>query len=127
MPTITGQRGQATVEFVAVLPLLAVVVFGLWQAVVAGQAIWLAGAAAPAGARAAALGGAPRAAARAEGLGDDPEPAARDALPPRLEDGLRVRPRDNGAVAVTLRIPSVVGSGALAPPRAEARFVPQTP
>jgi len=114
MPTITGQRGQATVEFVAVLPLLAVVVFGLWQAVVAGQAIWLAGAAA-------------RAAARAEALGDDPEPAARDALPPRLEDGLRVRPRDNGAVAVTLRIPSVVGSGALATTRAEARFVPQTP
>src|SRR4051795_7228143 len=113
MPTITGQRGQATVEFVAVLPLLAVVVFGLWQAVVAGQALWLAGSAA-------------RAAARAEALGDDPAPAARGVLPPRLEDGLRVRPRADGGVAVTVRIPAVIGGGTMTSTTARARFVPQT-
>jgi len=114
MRTIGGERGQATVEIVALMPLLAVLGFAVWQAAVAGQAIWLAGAAA-------------RAAARAEALGDDPEPAAREALPPRLEDGLRIRVRDGGGVTVTLRIPSVVGGGALGSTNARARFVPQGP
>ena len=114
MRTSGGERGQATVEFVALMPLLAVLGFAVWQAAVAGQAIWLAGAAA-------------RAAARAEALGDDPAPAARSALPPRLEDGLRVQVRDGGGVTVTLRIPSVVGSSALGSTSARARFVPQGP
>jgi len=112
--TGAGERGQATVELVALLPVLAVLGFGVWQAAVAGQAIWLAGAAA-------------RAAARAAALGDDPLPAARGTLPPRLEDGLRVRERDDGGVTVTLRIPSVVGGGSLAGTSAGARFVPQAP
>ena len=113
MRTSGGQRGQATVEFVAVLPLVAVVGFAVWQAAVAGQAMWLAGAAA-------------RAAARAEAIGAEPEPAARRVLPPRLEDGLRVRAPEGGGVTVTLRIPSVVG-GSLASTSARARFVPQAP
>jgi hypothetical protein len=112
MPRIRGQEGQASVELVALLPLLAFIAFALWQAVVAGQAVWLAGAAA-------------RAAARAEALGADPAPAARAALPPRLEDGLRVRAGDDGAVRVTLRIPSVLTGGAVATTTARARFVPQ--
>jgi hypothetical protein len=112
MPFIRGQEGQASVELVALLPLLAFIAFALWQAVVAGQAVWLAGAAA-------------RAAARAEALGADPAPAARAALPPRLEDGLRVRAGDDGAVRVTLRIPSVLTEGAVATTSARARFVPQ--
>jgi hypothetical protein len=90
-----GERGQATVELVAVLPLLAVVGFGVWQAAVAGQAIGLAGAAARAG-------------ARAEALGTDPLPAARGVLSPRLERGLRVRARSGGGVTVTVQIPSVL-------------------
>jgi hypothetical protein len=114
MRTTSGERGQATVELVALLPLLAVLGFGVWQAAVAGQAIWLAGAAA-------------RAAARAEAIGDDVVVAARGALPPRLEDGLRVRARDGGGVTVTVRIPSVVGGGALATASASARFERQTP
>jgi hypothetical protein len=114
MPSIRGQDGQASVELVALLPLLAVVAFALWQAVVAGQAVWLAGAAA-------------RAAARAHALGADPAPAARAALPPRLEDGLRVRAGDDGAVRVTLRIPSVVTGGAVATTSARARFAPEGP
>jgi hypothetical protein len=113
MPSVRAQGGQATVELVALLPLLVVIAFALWQAAVAGQAIWLAGAAA-------------RAAARAEALGQDPAPAARAALPPRLEDGLRVVVADGGGVRVTLRIPSVLTSGAVATTSARARFVPQT-
>src|SRR4051812_26679706 len=112
--TGAGERGQATVELVALLPLLAVLGFGVWQAAVAGQAIWLAGSAA-------------RAAARAAALGDDPLPAARGVLPPRLADGMRVRERRDGGVTVNLRIPSVVGRGSLASTSAGARFVPQAP
>src|ERR671922_2571617 len=101
MPTIRAQGGQATVELVALLPLLAVLGVGLWQAAVAGQAMWMAGAAA-------------RAAARAEALGTDPVGAARSVLSPRLAEGLRVRAVDGGGVRVTLRVPAVLGGGAVA-------------
>ena len=74
-----------------------------------------------------AAGAAARAAARAEALGADPAGAARAVLPMRLEDGLHVRARGDGGVRVTLRIPSVVGRGALGTTTAGARFVPQTP
>jgi hypothetical protein len=114
MRTSGGERGQATVEFVAVLPLLAVLGFAVWQAAVAGQAIWLAGAAASA-------------AARAEAIGADPEPAARSALPPRLADGLSVRAGGDDGVTVTLRIPAVMGGGSLGTTSARARFAPQGP
>src|SRR3954447_8078091 len=114
MPERRGERGQATVELVGVLPLLAVLGFAVWQAAVVGQAFWMAGAAA-------------RAAARAEALGRDPLPAARAVLPPRLEDGLRVQVRDGGGVTVRLRLPAVVGGGTLGTTSAGARFVPQTP
>jgi hypothetical protein len=114
MASIRAQEGQASVELVALLPLLALVAFALWQAVVTGQALWLAGTAA-------------RAAARAEALGADPAAAARAVLPPRLEDGLRVRAADDGAIRVTLRIPAVFTDGAVASTNARARFVPQGP
>jgi len=115
MPTRAGERGQATVELVGVLPLVAVLGFALWQSAVAGQALWMAGAAA-------------RAAARAAAIGADPAAAARAVLPPRLEHGLRVRRQDDGGVRVTVRIPAVVGGGgAVASTTAGARFVPQGP
>jgi hypothetical protein len=44
-----------------------------------------------------------------------------------LEDGLRVRARDDGGVRVTVRIPAVVGGGSLGTTSAGARFVPQGP
>jgi hypothetical protein len=109
-----SERGQATVELIGVLPLLAVLGFAVWQAAVAGQALWMAGAAA-------------RAAARASAIGTDAEAAARAVLPPRLEDGLRVRAVDDGGVRVTLRIPAVIGGGAVGATTARARFVPQGP
>src|SRR3954452_20814809 len=119
MPKAASERGQATVELVGVLPLVVVLGFAVWQAAVAGQALWMAGA----GAR----GAAARAAARAAAVGTDPEAAARAVLPPRLEDGLRVRAQDDGGVRVTVRIPAVVGGGAVDTTTAGARFLPQGP
>ena len=109
---IREQRGQAAVELVAVLPLLALVALVLWQFAVAGQAAWLAGAAA-------------RAAARAHAIGGDERAAARGVLPSGLEHGLRVRARDDGSVTLSLAVPSVVG-GRLTRISSHARFEPQS-
>ena len=91
-----GEAGQATVELVALLPLLVVVLAGAWQAVLAGQAAWAAGAAA-------------RAASRAHAVGTDPMRAARTHLPGSLERGLRVTAGSDGDVEVRVRIPSLPG------------------
>jgi len=107
-----GERGQAAVELVAVLPLVAVLAATLWQVAVAGQAAWLAGAAA-------------RAAARAGAVGGDPAAAARRVLPGRLARGVRVHPEGDGAVRVAVAVPLVVGSGSLASFSERARFAPQ--
>ena len=106
-----GQRGQAAVELVAVLPIVAALLAGLWQLAVAGHAAWSA-------ARAA------EAAARAEALGLTPRAAARRVLPPVLEHGLRVRTTSDGAVTVTIRVPSSfdVRVGTVS---SSARFAPQ--
>jgi len=112
----TRERGQATVEFVALLPLIAVLAGLLWQAVVAGQAIWLAGSAA-------------RAAARASALGADARLAARGVLPQRLERGLVIAERPGGrdeGVRVAIRIPSIVGDARLGTVTARARLRDQT-
>lgn len=108
----TGEQGQASVELVAVLPVLALVAALVWQAVVTGQAIWLSGAAA-------------RAAARAEAVGGDAAAAARGVLPVRLERGLRVRANGTDAVVVRVRVPSVVGSWRLGTVSARAGFLSQ--
>lgn len=112
MHPLRSSDGQASVELVALLPLVAVLVALLWQALLAGEAIWLSGSAA-------------RAAARAEALGADPRAAARGVLPVRFERGLEVRAHADGSVAVALQIPVVLGSGTLAPVTARARFEPQ--
>ena len=115
MPAHGGQDGQASVELVALLPLVVLVGALLWQAVVAGQTLWLAGAAARAAARAAAVGG-------------DAEAAARGALPGRLERGLRVRPdTDDAGVRVAVRIPSILTNGSLATVESQAAFPEQRP
>jgi hypothetical protein len=114
MPAHMRERGQASVEFVALLPLVVLVGALLWQAVVAGQALWLSGAAARAAARAAAVGG-------------DAEEAARGALPPRLERGLRVRAAGGRGVAVAVSVPSVLGHGAIATVSSRASFPEQRP
>ena len=109
-----GERGQATVETVALLPLLVLLVAFVWQAAVAGQAVWLAGSAA-------------RAAARAAALGRDPLPAARSVLPGRLDPGARVGRVGGGGVRVRLAVPSVIGGARLGTVSARARLQPQAP
>ena len=110
----TAEAGQATVELVALLPLVAVLAAVLWQGVVAGQAVWLAGSAA-------------RAAARAAAVGADARAAARRALPARLERGLVVRAgsADDGGVRVAIAVPAVVGSGRLTTVTGRARLQDQ--
>jgi hypothetical protein len=108
----TGQRAQASVELVAVLPLVLAVVAVAWQAALAGQAMWLSGAAA-------------RAAARARAVGGDPGDAARAALPPPLARLVSVRAERDGAVLLALGVPAVVGGARLATVHARARFAPQ--
>jgi hypothetical protein len=88
-----GSSGQASVELVAVLPALIVCVVLAGQAVAAGWALWWAGNAARAG-------------ARAEQVGSDGEAAARRALPARLRDGAEVRARDG--VEVRVRVPALL-------------------
>ena len=97
----------------ALLPLVVLVGALLWQAVVAGQALWLSGAAA-------------RAAARAAAVGADADAAARATLPSRLESGLRVRAA-GGGVGITVRVPSVLSLGSIATVHAGAAFPRQTP
>ena len=109
----TGQRGQASVEFVAVLPVLALVAAIAWQAASAGQTVWLSA-------------GAARAAARAQAIGADATAAARSALPPRLARRVHVRPAGDGGVEVALGVPAVVSSTQLGTVHARARFAPQT-
>jgi hypothetical protein len=109
-----SENGQATVELVALLPVIVLVVAMVWQAAIAGQAVWLAGSAA-------------RAAARASAVGADARAAARKSVPRRLWRGLRVHAERKGAVSVTLRVPAVTGGARLGTVTARARFAPQTP
>lgn len=112
-PPPPSQAGQASVELVALLPLMAVLAVLGWQVVVAGQAVWLAGSAA-------------RAAARATAVGTDASAAARRVLPSRLERGLVVRPAASGeGVRVAIAIPTVVGGGRLTTVSARARLQDQ--
>jgi hypothetical protein len=101
------ERGQATVELVGVLPVVALLGLLCWQAVVAGQTMWLSGAAA-------------RAAARASALGADAQAAARRTLPRAtvVEEG-------GGAVRVTVPIVAVVAGVRLTDIERRARFAPQ--
>jgi TadE-like protein len=108
----SDQSGQAAVELVAVLPVLAALLAGVWQVALVGHASWSAAVAA-------------RAAARSEALGLDPRAAARAHLPARLEQGLRVREADGGEVRVTVRVPSVLGAARLGHVSARASFAAQ--
>jgi hypothetical protein len=103
------QGGQVAVELVAVTPLLLVVVLALAQAGVAGYALWVAGDAARAGARAAHVGG-------------DAEDAARSALPSWLERGAEVVIA--GPVEVRLEAPAVLPGVPAIPVAAAAALSP---
>jgi hypothetical protein len=104
----SGEDGQATVELVAVLPVLGLVVLLAWQAVVAGQTWWLAGAAARAGARASAVGG-------------DAGGAARRVLP-----GARLVDDGGDGVRVRAEVPSVLAGLRFGSVTVRARMEPQS-
>jgi TadE-like protein len=112
-PSANASPGQATVEFIAVLPLVAVVLAALWQLALVGYAEWGASAAA-------------RAAARASAIGGDPEVAARSHVDSALRRGLRVRSPAPGDVRVAVRIPTLPGLPGLGQARATGHFEPQS-
>jgi TadE-like protein len=88
-----SQRGQASVEFVAILPPLVVAVLIAAQIGVAGWALWSAGIAARAGARAAHVG------REASGV-------AERTLPRPLREGAKVR--EEHGVLVRVRVPTLI-------------------
>ena len=89
----TEQRGQASVELIAAVPVLLLVTLLVAQLALAGYALWSAGVAARAG-------------ARADYVGGDAEAAARSSLPLVLRS--RAEVSDGSAVAVRLDAPSLV-------------------
>lgn len=101
-----NQRGQATIELVAALPVVLLLGAVAWQLALAGHTAWLAAHAARSG-------------ARAEAVGRDPAAAARRSLPRSLERGLRVERVRGGAVRVSVRVPLLL-PGRRAPVRVGA-------
>jgi hypothetical protein len=89
----TRREGQASVELVAILPALAVCLVIAAQTVLVGWALWSAGNAARAG-------------ARAVEVGSDAEAAARHALPGALRRDAAIHAGDG--VRVKVRVPSIV-------------------
>jgi hypothetical protein len=88
-----SESGQASVEFVAIVPALLIGVLVAAQIGLIGYSLWSAGAAARAGARAAHVGG-------------DVEAAARSALPSTLREGAKVTDEDE--VGVRVRVPALL-------------------
>ena len=88
-----GEDGQASVELIAAIPALLVLVLLAAQLALVGYALWSAGAAAHAGARASYVGG-------------DGASAARSSLPAALRDDASVSERRG--IAVRIHVPSLV-------------------
>jgi len=90
-----GEEGTASVELVAAVPFLLLGILVAAQLALAGQALWSAGVAARAGARAALVGG-------------DASAAARSALPPSMRGAAEVTEGDG--VSVRVEVPRLVPS-----------------
>jgi hypothetical protein len=101
--------GQASAELVAVVPALLLAVLVAAQLGLIGWALWSAGSAARAGARAAHVGG-------------DAEAAARSALPSPLRKGARVSDEDE--VGVRVRVPTLLPGVPRIPLEASTALVP---
>ncbi len=111
MPDPRSHHGQAAVELAVLLPVLAVLLVGAWQCVLAAHTHWSAAAAA-------------RAAARAHALGTGELAAARRTLPESLDHRVSIDDTDAG-VAVHLRIPTVLPGLHLGTLTARATFADQ--
>jgi hypothetical protein len=86
------ERGQASVELVAMVPFALLVGAVVWQLALAGHTAWL-------------TANAARAAARADTVGRSAAAAARSALPDSMERDLEVRRLREGGVRVSVRVP----------------------
>lgn len=93
MTRARGEHGQASVELVAAIPLVLVTTLLVAQLAVAGYALWSAGAAARAGARAGYVGGSAKA-------------AARRSLPAPLRHDAAIH--DSDGVSVRVRAPALI-------------------
>jgi hypothetical protein len=93
LQTATGEEGTASVELVAVIPFLLIAALAAAQLGLVGQALWSAGIAARAGARADLVGG-------------SATEAARRALPPSLRRGAVVHERDH--VSIRAPVPRIL-------------------
>jgi hypothetical protein len=87
-----AQGGQASIELVAMVPVVLLVGAVVWQLALAGQTAWL-------------TANAARVAARADAVGRGTTEAARSALPRTLEDGLEVERLRRGGVRVSVKVP----------------------
>ncbi|HSR94466.1 MAG TPA: hypothetical protein VLK56_06325 [Solirubrobacterales bacterium] len=103
------EDGTASVELVAAIPFLLLAVLVAAQVGLAGQALWSAGVAARAGARAGLVGG-------------DAALAARRALPPSMRAGAQVSDGEN--VSVRVAIPRLLPGMPVAMVEAEAALGP---
>jgi hypothetical protein len=90
---LSGEDGTASIELIAAIPFLLLAALVAAQIVLAGQALWSAGMAVRAGARASLVGG-------------DVSAAVRRALPPSMRRGSIVD--DSGPVGVRVRIPGLL-------------------
>lgn len=104
MVLVHRQAGQASVELVAAIPLIAIVLLCGWQVVVAGHTWWKVQEAARLAARAdyVARQRGEEAAGRRRG-----REVVRDLLASTPEGSRRLTSRDDGAVTVTARVPLV--------------------
>lgn len=105
------QRGQAAVELVAAVPVLIAATLLVAQFAIAGHALWSAGDAARAGARAAHVGG-------------DAEGAALHALPFWLDGQAEVDAAGGAAVQVQVAAPALIPGVPDIPVEASARLDP---
>jgi hypothetical protein len=95
---LDDERGQASIELVAMLPAVLLVGALAWQLALAGHTAWL-------------TANAARAGARADAVGRDATAAARSSLPKSLERGVEVDRLGGGGVRVSVRVPLVLAGG----------------
>jgi pilus assembly protein CpaE len=97
-----GERGQTTVEFMGLLPILLVIFFGLWQIAITGFTYVVAGHAAREGAR--------RLAVDSSDTGKNPpyREAAREDLPGGWRHGAKIEKRGDVTVSVRLKVPVLI-------------------
>ena len=110
---LSGERGQSTAEFMGILPILIVVVLGLWQIGLVGYTFMLAGHSAREGARELATDATDT---RTEKPYRD---VARSDLPGAWRTGAKIEKREDVKVRVSLRVP-VVMPGLRSPWRIES-------